>query len=159
MWAVANPITDALGKSIQLTGQQAYVGNHVRMSIAGAAPLTAPPILPAPLALTVGEQDADIGAGEVELVFAATPLAADEYIWLQAAVTSSAGINYVQNLLKLCAISAAAQASPYSNQTQIENRIGVLVVDTKLTVFASVFSDATGLLSPPIRSSVIVDTT
>lgn len=158
-WAVANPQTNALGKSIQLTGQQAYVSNSVRMQIAAETPLTTPPIIPAPVALTSAAQDGDIGVGEVELVFAATPLAAGDLLWMYAAVTNSAGINYVQNLLRLCALSAKAQATPWDNKSAIEDRIGTLVVDQKLTVFVRVMSTVSGLISAPIRSSVIVDTT
>lgn len=158
-WANANPTTNTLGMSITLTGQQAFVGNHTRMALAGQTTLTEPPIIAAPLALLTIVQDGDIGIGDVDLEFTATPLGAAEYIWLLAAVTSSAGINYVQNLLRFCAVSAAAQTSPYDDQSAIENRLGTLVVGQTLHVMPRVFSSVSGLLSQPIRARVVVSTT
>ena len=157
-WATANPVTNTLGNSIILTGQQAFVGNHVRMVIADAATLTSPPIVPAPDALLTAVQDGDIGAGDVDLTYTATPLDANVHIWLLAAVTNSAGINYVQNLLRFCATSPGAQASPWDNQSAIENRLGSLAVGQTLTVMPRVFDSTSGLLSPPIRASVLITT-
>lgn len=158
-WAVANPTTDALGQSINLTGQNAFVGNHILMLAAGQTPLDDPPILPAPNALTSAVQSGDIGTGGFDLTFLPTPLAADEYIWLQAAVTNSAGINYVQSLLRFAGVGAAAETSPYDDKSIIEARMGSAVVGQKLTVFARVFSDVTGMYSQPIRASVLIEDT
>ncbi len=158
-WANANPIINTLGMSTVLTGQQAFVGNHTRLALAGQTTLTTPPIIPAPLALTSAVQDGDIGLGNVDLVFAASPLGAAEYLWIQAAVTNSAGINYIKNLLKFCGISAAAETTPFDDQAIIEARVGTLVVGQTLTVMTSVFSSISGLLSQPIRSSVVITTT
>ena len=158
-WATANPSINTLGNSIILTGQQAYVGNHTRTALAGVAALAAPPVIAAPNALLTAVQDGDEGAGDVDLTFTATPLGAAEYIWLTAAITNSAGINYVQNLLRFCAVSAAAQTSPWDNESAIENRLGSLVVGQTLTVMPRVFSSVSGLLSRPIRASVVVTTT
>lgn len=157
-WATANPSINTLGMSIILTGQQAFVGNHTRMVLAGQTTLVAPPIIAAPVSLTSAVQDGDEGAGDVDLTFAATPLGASEYIWLLACITNSAGINYVQNLLRFCGVSAAAQTSPWDNESAIEARLGTLVVGSTLTVMPRVFSSASGLLSQPIRASVVITT-
>ena len=157
-WADANPTTNTLGMSITLTGQQAFVGNHTRLSLAGAATLTAPPIVPAPDALTSAVQDGDIGAGDVDLTFAATPLAAGVHIWLLAAVVNSSGINFVQNLLRFVATSPGAQISPWDNQSDIETRLGTLVVGQTLIVMPRVFDSATGLISGPTRAEVVITT-
>lgn len=158
-WADANPINNTLGMSIRKTGQQAFVGLNIRLALAAAAAITDPPIVTAPNALLTALQDADIGLGDTDLTYTATPLGASEQIWLQAAVTSSAGIEYVTNLLRFAGVSAAAQASPFDDQSIIEARIGTLVVGQTLHVFASVFDNATGLLSKPLRSDVVVSTT
>lgn len=157
-WANANPSINTLGNSITLTGQQAFVGNFARMSLADATTLTSPPIIPAPDALTTVVQDGDIGLGDVDLTFAATPLAANVHIWLLAAVTNSAGINYIQNLLRFCATSPGAQTSPWDNQGVIETRLGTLVVGQTLTVMPRVFDSSSGLLSGPARTKVVITT-
>lgn len=157
-WATANPSINTLGNSIILTGQNAFVGNYARCTLAGVPTLTSPPIIAAPDSLTSITQDGDEGAGDTDLTFAATPLGAAEYIWLNAAVTNSAGINYVQNLLRFCAVSAAAQTSPWDNESVLVARLGTLVVGQKLTVMPRVFSSVSGLLSLPIRGSVIIST-
>jgi hypothetical protein len=158
-WANANPVVNTLGNSITLTGQQGFVGNHTRLSLAGVATLTTPPIIPAPISLTTATQDGDIGTGDVDLTFAASPLGAAEYLWMRAAVTNSAGINYIQNLLRFIGVSGAAASTPYDNQAQIESRLGTLVVGQTLHVEASVFSSVSGLLSQPIKTSVVITTT
>lgn len=158
-WAVSNPVTDALGRTIQLTGQQGFVGNFIRQTLAGQTTLDDPPIVPAPLALTSMTITADIGLGGVEIVFAATPLGAAEYLWVLAAVTNSAGITYVQNLLRFTGVSSAAETTPFDMQTLVEDRIGTLVIGQKLTIFCRVFSSVSGMYSPPIRGSAIVEET
>ena len=157
-WATANPVTNTLGKSILLTGQQALVGLYTRLDLAGQATLTTPPIVPAPTALESLVQDGDIGAGDTDATFAPTPRAVNQALWIQAAVTNSAGINYVKNLLKFCGVSAAAESSPFDDQALIEARVGTLAVGQTLHVFISVFDFTTGLLSGPIRDSIIITT-
>lgn len=158
-WAQANPSINTLGNSIILTGQQAYVGNHTRMSLGGFTVLTSPPIIAAPNALLSLVQDGDIGTGDVDMVYTATPLGAAEYIWQLGAVTSSAGINYVQNLLRFCGISAAAQASPFDNESILVARLGALSEGQTLHVQPRVFSSVSGLLSRPIRDRVVITDT
>ncbi len=158
-WASANPSINALGNSIILTGQQAFVGINTRLTLALLPALVTPPIIPAPVALLTAVQDGDIGLGNVDLEFTATPLGAAEYLWIRAAVTNSAGINYIEDLLKFCGVSGAAATSPFDDQAIIEARVGTLVVGQTLTVLTSVFSSASGLLSLPIRSRVLITTT
>lgn len=157
-WARSNPVNNTLGMSKILAGQQAFVGNHIRMSIANAATLTSPPIIAAPEGLETVVQDGDIGAGDVDLVFTATPLAANVHIWLLAAVVNSAGINYVSNLLRFCGTSAGAQSSPFDNQSIIEARLGTLTVGQTLHVFPRVFDTTSGLISGPQRARVTITT-
>lgn len=158
-WALSNPITGSLGEPQILTGHAAYVGLHVRALLAVETPLTDPPINPAPLPLTSCVQDCDLGLGDVDLTFAATPLAADEVLWIRSCITDSLGINYVENLLKFTGISAKAQASPFINLALITARIGAPIVGQTLTSLVYVFSATTMLLSAPLRTSDICDST
>lgn len=158
-WALQNPVTDTLGFPRHLTGHQAYVALTVRLAIIGAAAVDTPPINPAPDGLLTILQDGDIGVGDVDLVFTATPLGANALLWIQAAVTNSQGINNVNNLYRFVGVSPAAQTSPFDDQALIETRLGTLIVGQKLHVKVSVLDDVSGLLSLPLVDTVIITTT
>ncbi len=158
-WALQNPVTDALGFPRHLSGHQAFVGLNSRRAANGDAQLTAPPIVPAPDGLLTLVVDGDIGLGDVDITFTATPLGANDHLYIQAAVTNSQGITNVNNLLRLLAFSAAAATSPLDIQTIVEARLGTLIVAQKLFVRVSVYNDLTGLLSLPLVSSVVISTT
>ncbi len=158
-YSLQRPITDTLGFPRHLTGHQTFIAINTRRALIGDARLTAPPIVSAPTGLLTAVQDGDEGLGDVDLTFTGSPLGATEHLYMYAAITNSAGINYVQNLLKFIGVSAAAETSPYDNEAQIETRLGTLVVGTKLFVQVHVYDNATGLISLPLRSEVIITTT
>ena len=158
-WATQNPVTDVLGAAIVLSGHQAYVRLNSRLDFLDQTLLTAPPIINAPLALDTVVQDGDIGLGDVNLTFTATPLAAGVVLWIQAAVVNSPGITYIRNLLRFVGSSAAAQASPFDDQTLIEAKFGTLIVGQTLHARVSTFDVATGLLSVGLESRVVITTT
>lgn len=158
-WADANPTTNALGNQITLSGAMAHSSFHVRADIAGQTPLVVPPILPAPDALGTLALTADIGLGNIEIAFSVTPLGAADRMWMRVAVTSSAGIVYVQNLLRLTDLSAVAEVSPLVIETEVDDRIGTLTVGQTLHIEASVFNNDTMQLSLPKKDSVLVTTT
>ena len=158
-WAKQNPITNALGDSITLSGHQAFVGINARLDSALQPTLTDPPIVNAPAALNTLVLTGDIGLGGVEVAFTETPLGATEALHIEAAVVNSAGITYVRNLLRHIGESAAAQASPFDIKTLVETRLGTLVVGQTLHVSVAVMDFDTGLLSPHLRAQVVVTTT
>lgn len=158
-WALQNPVVNTLGFPRNLTGHQAYVGINSRRASAGDARISTPPIVPAPNGLLTLVQTADIGLGTFELTFTATPLGATAELWILAAVTNSAGIENVNNLLRLIGQSAAAQASPFDHQSLVEARFGTLVVGQTVHVRVSVYDNATGLLSLPLATRTAVITT
>lgn len=159
-WATTNPTINRLGESIHLTGHAAYVGINTRLLACGVAGITAPPIEPAPLPLVSLTLVADIGPGDFEFTYTATPLGANDYLWVKACVLDSTGINYVENYLRLVGVSAAAQESPFDPQTLIEARFGTVAVDQIIVGSVSVFDSVTGQLSAPLRcQATVVDTT
>ncbi len=157
-WALQNPVTDTLGFPRHLTGHQSYVALNTRLALDSQSAISTPPIVSAPDGLLTIVQDGDEGAGDVDLTFTATPLGATEKLWMQAAVTNSAGITNVNNLYRFIGTSAAAETSPYDNEAQIETRLGTLIVGQKLHMKASVFDTATGLLSLPLATTVVITT-
>lgn len=158
-WASQNPVTDSLGLQQNLDGHQAYVQINSRILKAGATIISAPPIVAAPDALATMTPTYDIGAGTFGVAFTATPLGAGKRLWIEAAVVNSAGVRYVNNLYKLTSVTAAAQASPFDDQANIETRFGTLIVGQVVHRKVSVFDGTTGLLSAPLIGSGAVITT
>lgn len=158
-WAVQNPVINALGRSIILSGAQAFIQLNARLQLAGDPVLTAPPIVNAPDGLLTLSQSGDIGAGAVAASFTASPLGGSTSLWMTVAVVNSAGVSYVRNLLRFIGQSADAQVSPFDNQALIETRFGALIVGQTLHVRIATFDAATGLLSVPLEDSVVITTT
>jgi hypothetical protein len=158
-WAQTNPVVDRLGEKRILTGQQAYIQLNVRILFIGGTQILVPPVIGGPNALTSVTLTADIGSGDFEVAFTPTPLATGLSAWVRAAVVNSAGITFVQNLYKLCVVSAAAQASPLTLDTDIESRFGTLIVGQQVFVAVHVMRRADGQLSQPALSRAIVVST
>lgn len=158
-WARSNPITDKLGQAQTLTGHAAYSGNHARALSLAVTPITDPPIIAAPAPISTITQSCDIGAGTFDLTFTPTPTGAAEKLWLRVAIVDSAGITYVQNLLKFVGVSGAAQASPFDHQTLVEARFGTLIVGQSVHTEVRVVSTASMLLSAPIKVVTVIVTT
>lgn len=158
-FAANNPVPGALGMSQQLTGHVAFVGNFCRADLIQAATLTDPPVTPAPLPLTALNLTCDIGAGNIEAAYTASPTGAAELLWLQACIIPNASIKWVENRYRFIGVSGAAEASPYDMETQLTARIGVPSVGQYLHVKAHVVNNTTFLLSAPLTNSVICTTT
>lgn len=156
-WSATNPITDVLGDKQTLSGHAACVKLNTRVLILGGAMIDVPPVADPPDAFLTLVQAADIGVGSFGLTFT-DALPANHTLWARSAVTDSAGITYITNLLKLVTVEAAA-ASPYDNQTDIEARFGTLAVGNVVTTWGYVATDANGLISPPMISSAVVVST
>jgi len=159
LWAAENPVRNRLGSAVQLSGQQAYIQINHRLSQAGDTLITVPPVVAAPTPLESLTGSYDIGAGDFQVAFAATPLGAGVRLWVNAAVVSSPGISYVKNIFRLVNISAAAAASPLDLDAATVARFGTLSVGQKVVFNVSTFDGATGLMSEPLRDEGIIVTT
>lgn len=151
--------TNRLGQQKILAGIAAHNAIYTRMSRAGLTPLTEPPIGTDPDALASATGTYDIGTGTSTIAYTPTPLGADDALWVEAAVVDSPGIEYVANVQRLVAITAAAAASPYDYQAAVEAVFGPLVVGQKVVLFPHVFDTVQGLLSQPLRLDGIVTDT
>lgn len=154
-WARQNPITNTLGNSVLKTGHQSYIGLNSRILLAGDTVIDVPPIVTAPNGFTSAAQDGDIGTGDTDLTFSPA-LESGNQVMLFAAVTNSAGISYVENLYRFIAFSSVDEASPWDNESDIIAVVGSLVVGQTLHVKAMQYDPATGLVSTPLRSNVVV---
>lgn len=158
-WARQHPITNALGAQILMSGAQAYSRLNTRINTAGGTLITVPPTADPPDALLTIALAADIGAGDVDITYTATPLAAAEHLWVRSAVVTSPGITYITNLLRFTVVSSAAQASPLDIESAVAAIWGTLQVGQTLHVEAGVFDSSSGLLSPLRRDSAVISTT
>lgn len=159
-WALNNPTLNRLGQSIQLTGHAAFVGVYCRSQLSAIGIIEDPPVLPADPPLFVLTLAADIGPGDFAFAFTATPTGADSVLWIRAAVCDSAGINYIENILRWVGVSGVAEATGYDPQAQIEAVFGALEVGNIVHAVVSVYNKTTGLLSAPMRcQATVVDTT
>ena len=159
-WGLANPTVNRLGQQIHLTGHAAFVGIYCRLTAGAFATITTPPMIPAPPPLITCTLTADLIIAGWELVYTVATLDTNDVLWMEAAVVDSAGINYIENLVRFIGVSGAAEASPYDNLTAIEARFGTLEVDNIVHLKVYVLNSLTGLLSAPLRcQATVVDTT
>lgn len=156
-WARQNPIVNALGQSILKSGHQSFVGLNSRILLDGGTVIDVPPIVSAPDAFLSIVQDGDIGAGAVDLTFSAA-LETGNKVELWGAITNSAGITYVKNLMKFIAFSAVDEASPWDNEAEIIAVLGTLTVGQSLHIMAAQYDPGTGLRSPFLRDDVVIST-
>jgi hypothetical protein len=166
-WATNNPVTDKLGQKQVLSGNAAYMKLNGRLLLCDLAAIVLPPIAYAPPALTTATITADIGSVPFTVAFTATPLAAGNRLWVRAAVTQDASQGYVKNKLKFMGVSGAAQISPSNDpllpavynrnwDDALAFRFGSLIVGQLVTMYISVFSGTTGLLSTPLVATATV---
>ena len=157
-WARQNPIVNALGDSILMSGHQSFVKLGSRRLLDQNQPSSSPPVDARPNGYIQIVQDGDIGAGDTDLTFSST-LPAGGKVELWGAVLNSPGIEYVKNLYKFIAFSAVDQASPWDNQSDIENVLGTLAVGQTLHITAAVFDPSNGQRSTFLKSRVLITTT
>jgi len=157
IFADSAPITDALGNKQVLTGHAASVMLNSRILLTAGTKIDVPPIVAAPPSLLTLVGTYDIGVGTSTLAFTATPLAAGNCLYVRGAVLVQPGETYFANRLKLIHVSAAALASPYDFQADMEARFGALVVGHQVVLMASVLSSTSGLLSAPqiVRGTIV----
>lgn len=158
-WAQSRTVIDRLGQQIHLTGHQTYVGIHARLDQSGDTVIDVPPVTAPPEPLETLVLSADIGLGTFDIVFTGTPLAAGVKLWVEAALTDSDSIKFVENMLRVIVISAAAQASPLDIETETAAKFGTLTVGQQLYVRVRTFDSASGLISAPLRDDAAIVST
>lgn len=149
-WAKQNPITNAIGAQITLTGHQAYVQLNHRILQATDTAITVPGIADAPSALLTLSAVASVATQTCAISYTATPLAASERLWIDAAVVASPGIKNVNNYYRKVLISAKAQATGLNIGDEITNIFGPFVLYQQVHLRIAVYESTSGLLSQPL---------
>jgi len=155
LWAQLNPITNALGQSKPLSGHGAFVQSYCRCIGNGVGTLTDPPVGVAPDPLIALSIVVDEATNAADITFATTPTGANDKVVVRWAVTESAGIMYIDNLLKTIYASGPAQASPIAVGAKVEERFGEILTGQIHYCLASVINDQTGLISRSIRAQCV----
>jgi len=158
-WAQTNQITNTLGDKQTLDGHAACTRLNAIIYHAGGTPIEIPPIIAAPAGLVTLTGTVDIGAGDVEIVYTPTPLGTNNCLQLWAAVVSSPGVKYVQNLYKNLTIGPANGASPLDFEAELVARFGTLQVGQIVHLRANVIDKVTGLVSAPLTTQIAVTST
>lgn len=158
-WAASKTVTNRLGRSISLNGQQWYVGLNARLLAAAQSQITAPPTDAAPAGVTITSLTVDTGAPGCKIVFAPTPTAAGNALWVRAACVPSASITNVQNLLTTIDITAGAQASPLDIAAGLEAAFGPITAGLSYHVEVRVLDLSTGLVSGRVLAKTVAITT
>jgi hypothetical protein len=148
-WAKQNPITNAIGAQITLTGHQAFVQLNHRIVQSADTALTVPGITDAPAGLLTLSAVASVATQTCTLTFTATPIAATERLWIYAAVVDSPGITNVKNFYRLVAISAKTQATALNVGDEITAIFGPFVLYQQVHLKIHVYESTSGLLSQP----------
>jgi len=168
VWAANNPIVDRLGDRQTLTGHAAYVRCNAVYNVINGSSKDTPPVLASPSGLVTASLEADIGSGDFQVTFTATPIGATNSCGVWGCIVESGGIRYIANKLRLIGYSDANTASPLINMTAApaltlkdatEARLGTLTVGQIVFYQIAVVSRETGLVSLRLQCSATVIST
>lgn len=157
-WALVHPRTDSLGQSVNITGAQAYIGVNLGLSRASLATVAVPPSDSPTTPLTGIVVTATLLAlGGLDVLSAAwtpTPLAADEYIVVDMAPWTSAGVSFVGSWYFIDK-GLAASVSPLDVTSSAVTRFGVPLEGQRAWLRARVLR-ADGAMSVPVTGTALV---
>lgn len=143
--------TDALGQTYTLNGFAAYCSVNNNNLAAGDAVVSTAPGMVSPSAVVLGA--ITLTAAAFTIAYTPTPLAAGNRIFIFCSPQRSAGRSFEADY-RLILVSAAAAASPANPFSNYQARLGTPVTGQK--IFISVQTFASGFLSGPVQTSVVV---
>ncbi len=155
-FAADHKVTDVFGSQLTLSGLATYQRLNRVLYQLGVTTIADPPADLAVTALLTAPVTAVAGVAAFDAAFTATPLGADEMIYLWATPPLPAGVNYLSNRLRMTAFSAAAQASPFDFLAEYVARFGTLIVNQRIGVIVGTVDSTKGAVSQGIQSIVTV---
>lgn len=158
-WSRLNPVTDRLGAKVVLAGNAAFIRINSFLLQAGLSTRYTPPVGENPQSLASITLSTDMGAGNFQIAYTATPLAADTHLVVFACLRQTLQQNFLRNAWRLLKVSAAEAASPYDMQSDFEGRFGELTVGQVVHVKVALLTGSLGLVGAPlVAQSIIVET-
>lgn len=150
-YAANHPVTNRLGRSHTLTGNNWFVACNSRLLAAGQSAIDLPPAYPAPQGVLISSASVAAGAGTATITLSTTPLGANSIAWIRAARVGSGRITNVKNKLTEILITAANVVSPINIATELIAELGSLQAGDWYHFEVRVLDDRTGLISAAAR--------
>lgn len=158
-WAKLNPVKNRIGESVTLQGNAAFVQLNSRLVMLGITPVATTPAVGSPSGLLTMTLNTDIGAGDFEVVYTATPLGANHRLLLEGCNVGATAVRFIENRLVLFRASGANVASPLDVESDFQSRCGTVKVGDRIFVRGMVIDDRNGQVSGSITAeSVVVST-
>lgn len=155
-WAGGNPIIDRLGSSQILAPNVAFMRCNTVLTSFGADIITAPPAYPGPSSMIPTSITADSSPQTLSMVLPDSALDANTGLQIYIAVPGSAGINYVEQMLKRTENVQPLATSPVNLLAGYTAMFGALVTGSKVVVDVHAIDIRTGLKAPRSRTIVTV---
>ncbi len=150
--------TDIFGDLKKPTGLNLYVKLNSNIDQAGGAAIDTPPNIGdtanSPAVMTAMTATA-VGGGAISVVFAPTPVAADNALVLYATRPLSAGKNFVKNEFRQIAVIPAAGTSPYSATTAYTTKFGAVAAGQKIVFRIVPINKLSGIQGAAIEATAI----
>ena len=151
------PITDRLGQTLQLTGQQAFVRLNSRLLNAGLSQITTAPTDQAVSDVTSITATVTVTGSVMTLGFSPSPLAAGDYMIVRATPAFSPGKSYFTNALRDIQISSSAATTPLDISADWVAAFGAFPAAwTKIGFSVNVIRASNGAYDAELRATAVV---
>lgn len=148
--------TDIFGDIKTPSGMNLHQRLNVNLLNAGASVLTSPPTPDTVPALTALSATATAGTPTLSIVFAPTPVPANNVLVFEATAQVSAGKSFLKNQYRKIGQDAAAATSPFNALSAYNAKFGTLVAGQKIGIRAKFVDITTGLTSQYLSTEIIV---
>ena len=154
-YAQTATVTNRLGKSISLTGQNWFVACNSRLLRAEDTPVVTSPDIPAPAGDLISAFTVDAGSGDTEVTMMTSPAGANLKLWIRGAKTVTGAVTNFQNQLTTLIITEANATSPVDLEDELIAAFGPLQAGTYYHIEVRVLDTSTGLISPAFYASAV----
>ncbi len=155
-FAKVTPVTNVFGNPILLTGINAYLRLNGTLLAAAQAVIDDPPSDLAVISLTTATVAMSRGAGTANIIFTATPLGANDMLYIFATQGLSPGRFFFKPFYRFIGVSAAAEISPFAAGPLYGARFGTQITGSSVGWLIKVLRDNSGALTSGIHFRAIV---
>jgi len=142
------------GDSYSPTGKNLHMLINQNLILVGAAAVSSPPVATAPTSLTSMTIGTNTNAAQT-IVFAASPVAANNAVLLYATRPLSAGIGSAGARYRLVAVMDAAETTPYDSFAEYEAKFGTPITGKKIFYKAVTIQKVSGIRSGSLSDDSI----
>lgn len=150
--------TDIFGDLKKPTGLNLYVKLNANIDQVSGSAITTPPNISdsanAPFVITAGSATV-VGGGAVSVVFAPSPVPADNAIVVYATRPLSAGKNFVKNEFREIGVVDEAGTTPFTATTAYTTKFGAVAAGQKVVFKLVPINKLSGIQGAPVEFSAI----